>query len=134
VRVAGSSVVVDGRVEEHERVREMLEGALNPLSRSLIGTGRRELQPPAQSTKQVYTLRVKEQPVGVILQQLAERLMWAIEIDNAAIEAAGFSLDMRVSFAVENCSQEALLEAVLQPAGLDYRKEGERIRIVPRED
>jgi hypothetical protein len=131
VRVAGNSVVVEGRVEEHERVYELLEGVSKSLSQSLTGTGRGDLQPPVQSTKQVYTLRVEEQPVGVILRQLAERLQWTIEIDNAAIEAAGLSLEMRISFAVEKCSQEELLEAVLQPAGLDFRTDGDRIRIVP---
>jgi hypothetical protein len=124
VRFSSDSVVVEGRVEDHERVLELL--------------GERAPQPPADEAvhpgKQVYTLRVEEQPVGVILQQLATRLNWAIEIDHAAIEAAGLSVDRRISFAVEKSSQDELLEAVLRPAGLGYRKEGERIRIVPSEE
>lgn len=80
--------------------------------------------------KQVYTLRVKEQPVGAILKELAKRLHWAIQIDEESIRAAGKSLDTRVSFSVENVDQEHLLEALLRPAGLDYRLVDERVRII----
>jgi hypothetical protein len=127
VRVEGRSLVVEGRVEDHERVR------------ALLSEGPRHLpaeQPmePVQSTRQVYTLRVQEQPVGIVLRQLAERLHWTIEIDEGAIRAANLSLDTRVSFAMENSSQDELLKAVLKPAGLDYHREGDRIRIVPGEE
>jgi hypothetical protein len=91
----------------------------------------RASQPPAR-TRQVYTLRVKEQPVGVVLRELSKRLHWAIEIDEAAVQAAGLSLDARVSFAVEDVEQDELLEALLRPAGLGFRREGQRVRIVPR--
>jgi type II secretory pathway component GspD/PulD (secretin) len=94
-----------------------------------------QVSPPAgskRSSRQVYTLRVQEQPVRAILQQLSERLHWAIQIDEEAIRAAGKSLDTRVSFSVENANQEKLLEAVLKPAGLDFRLEDDRVRILPR--
>ena len=82
----------------------------------------------------IYSLRVAEKPVGAVLRELAKRLHWQLEIDEAAIRAAGKSLDKRVSFAVDNVEQDALLDALLQPAGLTFRREGERIKIVPRED
>ena len=90
--------------------------------------------PAAQlrSPRRQYTLRVQDQPVGAILRQLAERMNWTMEFDEASIRAAGLSLDRRVSFSVENGNQDELLEAVLAPAGLDYRREGERLVIVPR--
>ena len=80
--------------------------------------------------KHVYTLRVQEQPVGAVIQELSKRLHWAIQIDEESIRTAGKSLDKRVSFSVENADQEHLLEALLRPAGLDYRLEGERVRII----
>jgi hypothetical protein len=89
---------------------------------------------PPQNGRQVYTLRVVEKPVGTVLRELASRLNWTIEIDQAAIRAAGRSLEERVSFAVENVDENALLDAVLRPAGLDYRRDGKRLRIIPRED
>ena len=91
----------------------------------------RPTQPP-QNTRQVYSLRVAEKPVGAVLQELADRLNWKFDIDRPAILAAGKSLDARVSFTVENADQDDLLEALLQPAGLDFRRDGERIKIVPR--
>jgi hypothetical protein len=123
VRVEGRWLVVEGRIEEYERVLALLGERPSP----------QPAKQPIKPTKQVYTLRVQEQPVGIVLKQLTERLGWAIEIDETAIRAADLSLDTRVSFAVENSSQDVLLDAVLHPAGLDYRREVERIRIVPRE-
>ena len=121
VEIAGETISVDGRLEDHERLIEILRG---PATRG---------RPPApvRETRQVYTLRVVEQPVGAVLRQLAERLAWQLEIDETAIRAAGLSLERRVSFSVENSDQDELLKAVLHPAGLDYRREGERLRIVP---
>ncbi len=85
-----------------------------------------------QGARQEYTLRVPEQPVGVVLQALAKKLNWTIQIDEDAIRKAGKSLATPVSFSVENVDQEHLLDALLGPAGLDYRIEGEQIRIIPR--
>ena len=96
------------------------------------GTAKAAANRPAGGTKHVYTLRVQEKPVGAVLRELAIRLHWAIQIDEVAIRAAGISLDQRVSFSVENADQDKLLDALLTPAGLDYRVEGEKVRIIPR--
>jgi hypothetical protein len=85
-----------------------------------------------QGVRQEYTLRVPEQPVGLVLQALAKKLNWTIQIDEDAIRKAGKSLATPVSFSVENVDQEHLLDALLSPVGLDYRIEGEQIRIIPR--
>jgi hypothetical protein len=84
------------------------------------------------ATRQVYTLRVTEQPVRLVLTELAARLNWQIEFDEAALRAARRSLDDRVSFAVKNVDQDELLDAVLRPARLGFEREGTRIKIVPR--
>ena len=76
----------------------------------------------------MYTLRVQEKPVGAVLRELATRLHWAIQIDEDAIRAAGKSLEKRVSFSVENVDQDKLLDALLTPAGLDYRIVEEQVR------
>jgi hypothetical protein len=85
-----------------------------------------------RGTRQVYTLRVQEKPVGAVLRELSQRLRWTIQIDEEAIRAAGKSLDQRVSFSVENADRETLLDALLTPAGLEYHISGEQIRIIPR--
>jgi hypothetical protein len=118
----GDTLSVDGRIEDHELLAELLRGQL----------GRKSAGRVQRKTKQVYTLRVQEQPVGAVLQQMAAKLDWSVEIDHESIRAAGLSLEKRVSFSVENSDADELLNAVLQPAGLDYRRDGERLRIVPR--
>jgi hypothetical protein len=85
---------------------------------------------PNQGAKHQYTLRVQEQPVGAVLQALGKRLRWTIQIDEDGIRKAGKSLDTRVSFSVEKADQNQLLEALLKPAGLDFRADGERVRII----
>jgi hypothetical protein len=87
---------------------------------------------PAGGTKQVYTLHVQEKPVGAVLHELANRLHWNLQIDEDAIRAAGKSLDQRVSFSVTNADQEKLLNALLEPAGLESREEGDQIRVIPQ--
>jgi hypothetical protein len=94
--------------------------------------GRPHVAKPSPKGRQVYTLRVPEQPVRVVLQLLSQRLHWTIQIDEESIRAAGKSLDTRVSLSVENADREELLQALLEPAGLDYRIEDDRVRIIPR--
>jgi hypothetical protein len=86
----------------------------------------------SQGKRQVYTLRVQEKPVGAVLRELTRRLQWPIVIDEEAIRTAGKSLEMRVSFSVENADREKLLDELLTPAGLEYQMEGDQIRILPR--
>jgi hypothetical protein len=86
---------------------------------------------PKAGTKQVYSLRVTEKPVGAVMRELARRLNWQVEFDDTAIAKAGLSLDTRVSFNVENLEQDGLMHAVLQPAGMTFRREGERIVVAP---
>jgi hypothetical protein len=114
-------LVVDARLEQHERIAKLLTSGPPP---------RRARRPPSTSIR-VYTLRVKEQPLRTVVQQLVERLQWDFEIDEAALRAAGRSLDVRVTFQVENGDADELLRAMLHPAGLDYRREGERLLVVP---
>jgi hypothetical protein len=85
------------------------------------------------STKQVYSLRVEDKPVGAVTRELARRLNWRVEFDEAAIRGAGRSLDARISFTVEEVGPDELLHAVLAPAGLTFRRNGERIIVMPRE-
>ncbi len=122
VRVDGETISVDARLEDHEQFAELLRGRAPRARRG----------PARQNSKQVYTLRVQEQPIGAVLDELGARLGWTIEIDRDAVRAAGLSLDTRVSFSVANSDEDELLDALLRAAGLDYRREGERLRIVPR--
>jgi hypothetical protein len=103
---------------------------ISPRSEST--SPRRALRKSVVETRQVYTLRVQEQPVGAVLTQLATRLGWKLDVDTAALWAAGRSMDTRVSFAVENADADQLLDAVLAPAELKAERHGDRVSIKPR--
>jgi hypothetical protein len=92
---------------------------------------RRQAPTSRTPSKQVFTLRVENQPVGRVLQQLATRLGWRLEIDEPAVRGAGRSLDTLVSFEVKNASEQELLEALLKPAGLSATLVGDKLRITP---
>ena len=83
VHVDGRTVQLEGRLEDHERLAEMLQPA------------RPGRQPPRQrrETRQAFTLHVEDQPAGVVLRQVERQLGLAIEVDEPAIRAAGLSLD-----------------------------------------
>ena len=118
-----------------ERAIEII--ALKPLSDGAVSATLARTAPNAttesspEKTRQVYSLRVEEKPVGAVTRELARRLNWQVEFDEKAIEAAGLSLEARVTFKVDDVDQEELLDALLGPVGLSYRREGERIVIVP---
>ena len=82
--------------------------------------------------KQVFTLRIENQPVGKVLEQLGQRLGWKLAIDEAALRTAGRSLDMRVSFVVEKADENQLLDALLKPAGLKAERDGNLVRVTSR--
>jgi hypothetical protein len=122
VHVEGQSLQLVGQLEDHERLTEMLQrqGA------------RREAIPQKRPARRVFTLHVEDQPVGTVLRQLERQLGLEIDVDDAAVRAADLSLDRRVSLAVEGVGLDELLDALLAPAGLDYERDAERVRVFPR--
>jgi len=105
-------------------------GQIEPAQRAVAAE--RRAPAPRPSAKRVYTLRVEAQPVGAVLAHFERQLGWQIDVDEAAIRAAGRSLDQRVSFTVENADDDELLRALLEPAGLTFARDGNRVAITPR--
>lgn len=122
VRVEGQAVEIDGRLEDHERLVEMLAGR----------TTARRPTPPRRPARRLFTLHIEEQPVGVVLRQLGRQLDLTVDVDDAAVRAAGLSLDRRVSLSVDGVELDELLSALLAAAGLDYQRDGNRLTIFPR--
>ncbi len=112
----GDEIVADGRIEDLER-----------LARSVAG--RAERKAPA-SGKQLYTLTV-EMALGKLLEQLAGRLNVEFQLDRPAIQQAGISLEQIVSVKVEDASLDALVVAVLEPAGLKGVRRGRVVAVSP---
>lgn len=116
-QLRGNELTVVGTAEEHERVGKILRPQ----------QGAKATPPIPANMRKVYTLRIEQQPIRNVLEQLGQRLGWTIEIDDAARK----SLDERVTFSVENVDEEELLRALLRPAGLMHERDGNRVRVAP---
>jgi hypothetical protein len=91
----------------------------------------RPSKPPATPGGEVrYTLEVQNQPVGPVTQALASQLGLQIEL---APQTQG-RLDRRVSFQVKEATIDALLQALLEPAGLTYRLSGQVLTVLVKPD
>ena len=121
VTVDERTVTLDGRWEDHQQLQSLLTASPPPPRRP-----RRKL-----NHRQVFTLEVRDQPVGPLVEHLATKLKLQLDWDRAAIQAAEIRLTAPVSCSVEAVNLDELLEAVLQPVGLRFQREGTRVRIFP---
>jgi hypothetical protein len=71
-------------------------------------------------------------PVGRLIRELATKLELQVEIDERAIEQAGISLDRDVSVSVKDATEDQLLQAVLDPAGLTFKRSGKTLVVRPK--
>ncbi len=81
---------------------------------------------PGRGGKQVYSLRVQQQPLGPILQQLARQLGKQLDIDPQVTRKM---LNQRVSFEVKEADLDELLQAACSPAGLSVEFDDKSIRV-----
>jgi hypothetical protein len=115
IKVADGKLVVRGAIEDHERLR----GEQSRAAKAAAGG------------VEVYTLAVREQPLGPVLEELKRRLGLELHVDEAALQAADISLNRRVSFNVEQASLDELFQAALKPAGLTFRRREKTLDIFP---
>ena len=116
---AATSVSGSFQPRRQRQPKQQAHGAQDRSSDSLSQTGQ----------SQVFSLRVREKHVGVVLQELARQLELELTWDKQNLDASGRSLDVRISCNVERASLEQLLETILKPAGLRSRRAGRRIHI-----
>lgn len=132
VLLAGFDLTFQFRPESRTIVLQPIQWNPRKSTHAARPTSPRKTSRSRIPSKQVFTLRVENQPVGRVLAQLATRLDWKLEIDEAAIRGGGRSLDSLVSFEVKNASEQELLDALLTPAGLAATTVGDRLRIAPK--
>lgn len=111
-------IVVRGPAEEQEMVASLLAG--KSVRRTTVARG-----------KTVYQLNIV-MPVGRLIRELAPKLALDIEIDEQALERAGVNLDQDVNVSVQDASEEELLKAVLEPAGLTFQRAGKTLVVRPK--
>jgi hypothetical protein len=75
--------------------------------------------------QQVYSLAVKDRPLGPVVEQIAEKLNLQVEFGTGANRLR----DVRISFAVTNVTLEELFQAAVGPAKLTATVEGKVVRI-----
>lgn len=120
-RVVGDRVYVRGQLEEHEAIE-----ALRSPKRHAIASEARKPGPPG--TK-VFTADVPNRPLGKVLEHFARQLGLELQIDRGSLQEAGISLDQLVTFRVEEATLDELLQAVLDPVGCSYRRQGKILRV-----
>lgn len=83
-------------------------------------------RPPDVAT--TYSLRVAA-PLDDLLATLAKRFGLALQLDRAVLEQRGIAPREIIRLDVRNASRETLLDAVLDPLGLDWQIEGATLRV-----
>ncbi|MCE9604967.1 MAG: hypothetical protein K8U03_08705 [Planctomycetia bacterium] len=121
VRLAGAKIAVVGKVEDHELVS-------GTGSSAVANTAATSPAVPA-AAKQLFTLRVKDVPLDELIRVLQEKHKLKIRVDEAAIKAAGLTLDRRTEVDVAKATLEELLEQAAAPLGLTARRDGETVEI-----
>jgi hypothetical protein len=127
VKVSAGRIYVRGLVEDQERLTQPRHPAAPP--KPPAGKDSASQRHPTSLDR--YTLTVKQQPVGRVLEQLARELNLELVLDGPAIQRAGLSLDERVSFSVRQATTGELLEAAGKPAGLQARRRGHALEVGP---
>ena len=95
---------------------------------------RQPAAPPSRSVKlrDEFTLRL-EAPLDQALAAIAARLGLELDLDQASLAARGIAPGEIVRAEVEKASRDGLLDAVLQPVGLQWKIEGQRLRVFAAE-
>ncbi|MCO6047997.1 hypothetical protein NG895_29190 [Aeoliella sp. ICT_H6.2] len=113
-----SQVWIATTVEQHEALGGVKPAATTARSRPQTR--------PRRGDKQVYSLRVQQQPIGPMLTQLARQLGKQLQVDPQVDEQ---TLNQRVSFEVKQADLDELLQAACNAAGLAARVEGDTIHL-----
>ncbi|MGC3968427.1 MAG: hypothetical protein QM775_13935 [Pirellulales bacterium] len=74
---------------------------------------------------------MKNKPFGELIALLRDGHKLPIEVDEAAVEAAGISLNTFTNVEVTNATLEELLREAGKPLGLGVQIAGKRLQIVP---
>ena len=125
-KTSSGKLFVRARWEDHEQVRAALAG--QPLTRTTTPAS----DGAPERGVRVYTLNVQNKPLRPILDALAKQMNLRLELDDAALEAAGIDPQQLVSFQVEGVQRDELWNAALAPVGLAFRIAGDVISVEPK--
>jgi len=76
-------------------------------------------------------IAIDQVPVGVVLRQIAAQTDLQLQVDEAAIDRAGLSMETFVRVRAENVTLDELLQRVVAGTGLSCRREGRTVIVAP---
>ncbi len=131
-----------GRLEEYRRLAPGADIVRDGRSLVVRGTqidqlrieqGRRPTpRPMPMATETRYTLTVENQPLGGVLQALAQQLGLELQVDAAALAAADVPLGTLVSLRTQDATADEVFQQLLDPLGLTHRIDARRVTVQPK--
>jgi hypothetical protein len=119
----GSGIAVTGRWEDQELVMAMLKGGLRenpPQRRSIIRNGQK-----------VFSLRLENQPVGSVIDQLANQLGLTVSWSQELLSRSVDPRTTLVSCHISNGDLHQLLEGIFSPAELRFVLKDNVLEVLP---
>jgi hypothetical protein len=83
----------------------------------------------ANAARRRFSLRLENQAVGRVMEQLAGQLKLELSWNEDSLRANGRSRETLVSCQVADVDLDELLRGILKPAGLGFTKAGQRVEI-----
>ncbi|MCA9231644.1 MAG: hypothetical protein KDA57_13415 [Planctomycetales bacterium] len=120
--VRGRLLTVTGRWEDHLQVQELIAGKPNEPSQK-VGRG------TTKPVEQRFSLQLKNQPVGAVVSQLADQLQLQVRWDTSSLAEAKRDQSTLVSCSVKDASLDELLKSILEPAGMQFERQGKDVQI-----
>jgi hypothetical protein len=114
---SGQKLTLAATIEQHEQVASAIRG------RSAATAKATSPRPPrSRRAVQRYTVAINNQPVGKVIDQLASQLNLEVIWPEAPTDGSPSVRDKRVSCKVDEASLDELLEAILAPADLSFKR------------
>jgi len=120
--IKGRTLNVTSRWEDQQKVQQALSGR-RPKAPRVAST-------PSSKTEKLFSLRLKNQAVGGVINQLAHQLKLQVEWDHKSLDKDNRSQQTLVSCDLKNVPFDELLSGILTPAGLRFQRIGDKIKII----
>jgi hypothetical protein len=116
-------LTLSARVEEHDQIAAVVRGQA-PSRRE-----RPPASPPSSLTERRFTLKIENQPVGAVVDQLARQLNLEVAWESELEADPKRGREALASCDVRQVDLDGLLKAVLTSAGLDFERERAKVII-----
>jgi hypothetical protein len=120
----GARLTLVARAAAHQSVKRA-------ITETRPSVASRRPPPSSRTTEQRFTLKIDNQPVGAVIDQLARQLQLDVQWDLGIGAGNQGMRAMRVSCDVHDADLDELLSAVLTPAGLAFKRQDKTVAIEP---